>query len=45
VSAATAFCPSSVSGHEEWRLGVDGLIAGSLGQFDGEDCRRQLERS
>jgi hypothetical protein len=34
-----------ISGHEEWRMGVDGLIAESLGQFDGEDYRRQLERS
>ena len=34
-----------ISGHEEWRMGVDGLIAESLGQFDGEDYRRQLERT
>ena len=32
-----------ISGFEEWRLGPDGLIAESLGHFDQEDYRRQLE--
>ncbi len=32
-----------ISGFEEWRIGDDGLIAESLGHFDSEDYRRQLE--
>jgi uncharacterized protein (TIGR02246 family) len=32
-----------ISGFERWRIGVDGLIAESLGQFDSADYRRQLE--
>jgi predicted ester cyclase len=32
-----------ISGFEEWRIGADGLIAESLGHFDSEDYRRQLE--
>jgi hypothetical protein len=32
-----------ISGFEEWRIGPDGLIAESLGHFDPEDYRRQLE--
>lgn len=32
-----------ISGFEEWRIGPDGLIAASLGHFDAEDYRRQLE--
>ena len=32
-----------ISGFEEWRMGPDGLIAESLGHFDGEDYQRQLE--
>ncbi len=32
-----------ISGFEEWRIGDDGLIAESLGHFDGEDYRRQLD--
>ena len=31
------------SGFEEWEIGAGGLIAGSLGHFDGADYRRQLE--
>jgi uncharacterized protein (TIGR02246 family) len=32
-----------VSGFEEWRIGADGFIAESLGHFDDEDYRRQLD--
>lgn len=32
-----------ISGFERWRIGADGLIAASLGQFDNADYRRQLE--
>jgi hypothetical protein len=32
-----------ISGFEEWRIGEDGLIAESLGRFDAEEYRRQLE--
>jgi uncharacterized protein (TIGR02246 family) len=32
-----------ISGFEEWRLGADGLIAESLGHFDGDEYRHQLE--
>ncbi len=32
-----------ISGFEEWRIGADGLIAESLGHFDSEDYRRQLD--
>ena len=35
--------PVNISGHEAWRLGADGLIEESLGHFDSEDYRRQLE--
>ena len=31
------------SGFEAWEIGAGGLIAGSLGHFDGADYRRQLE--
>jgi uncharacterized protein (TIGR02246 family) len=31
------------SGFEQWEIGADGFIARSLGHFDGEDYRRQLE--
>jgi len=31
-----------ISGHEEWTIGPDGLIAGSLGHFDAADYQRQL---
>ncbi len=36
--------PVRISGFESWRIGPDGLIAASQGQFDAEDYRRQLER-
>lgn len=32
-----------IGGFEEWQIGADGLIAVSLGHFDAEDYRRQLE--
>lgn len=32
-----------ISGYEVWQIGADGLIANSLGHFDAEDYRRQLE--
>jgi len=32
-----------ISGLERWRVGTDGLIAVSQGQFDSADYRRQLE--
>jgi uncharacterized protein (TIGR02246 family) len=32
-----------ISGFEEWRIGADGFIAESLGRFDSEDYRRQLD--
>jgi nuclear transport factor 2 (NTF2) superfamily protein len=35
--------PVRISGFEEWSFDSDGLIAGSLGHFDGDDYRRQLE--
>jgi hypothetical protein len=31
-----------ISGHEEWTMGADGLIASSLGHFDAADYQRQL---
>ena len=31
-----------ISGYEEWSIGSDGLIAYSLGHFDGEDYQRQI---
>ena len=31
-----------ISGLENWRMGADGLIAASQGQFDENDYRRQL---
>jgi predicted ester cyclase len=31
------------SGFEEWEIGADGFIACSLGHFDKEDYRRQVE--
>ena len=33
-----------ISGYEVWQMGPDGLIAASLGHFDGADYQRQLER-
>jgi predicted ester cyclase len=35
--------PVRISGFEEWRIGPEGLIAESLGHFDSDDYRRQLE--
>ena len=32
-----------ISGAESWRFGPDGLVAESLGHFDGDDYQRQLE--
>jgi hypothetical protein len=32
-----------ISGFERWRIGADGLIAASEGQFDDGDYRRQLQ--
>ena len=31
-----------ISGHEEWTIGADGLIAASEGHFDEADYQRQL---
>ena len=32
-----------VSGHEEWTMGADGLIAESQGHFDETEYNRQLK--
>ena len=32
-----------ISGFEVWKIGADGLIAGSRGNFDSADYQRQLE--
>lgn len=32
-----------ISGHEEWRMGSDRLIAESLGQYDAAEYQRQVE--
>lgn len=32
-----------ISGYEEWRIGIDGLIAESRGHFDEAEYRRQLK--
>jgi uncharacterized protein (TIGR02246 family) len=32
-----------ISGFESWRIGADGLIAASIGSFDGAEYQRQLE--
>lgn len=37
--------PVRISGHEEWRIGADGLIAESQGHFDAADYQRQLART
>ena len=34
--------PVRISGHEEWTIGPDGLIASSLGHFDAVEYQRQL---
>ena len=33
-----------ISGFESWQIGADGLIAVSIGSFDGAEYQRQLER-
>ena len=35
--------PVRISGHEEWTIGADGLIASSLGRFDAAEYQRQLD--
>ena len=32
-----------ISGFEEWRIGADGLVADSLGNFDAAEYQRQVE--
>ena len=32
-----------ITGYEEWKMGVDGKIAASLGNFDDEEYQRQLQ--
>ena len=32
-----------IGGFEEWKIDQDGLIAESLGHFDANEYRRQLE--
>ena len=34
-----------VSGHEDWRIGADGLIAESLGHYDAAEYARQVQGS
>lgn len=34
--------PVRISGHEDWKFGVDGLIAESDGHFDAAEYERQL---
>jgi SnoaL-like polyketide cyclase len=33
-----------ISGFEEWRMGDDGLVAESLGNFDAAEYQRQVEQ-
>ena len=33
-----------ISGFESWQMGADGLIAISIGSFDGAEYQRQLEQ-
>jgi hypothetical protein len=33
-----------ISGFEEWRMGDDGLVGESLGNFDAAEYQRQVER-
>lgn len=33
-----------ISGFEAWRIGEDGLVAESLGNFDASEYQRQVER-
>ena len=35
--------PVRISGHEKWKIGVDGLIAESLGYFDDALYQHQLQ--
>jgi uncharacterized protein (TIGR02246 family) len=35
--------PVRISGYEEWSIGADGLIAQSLGHFDEDEYRRQVQ--
>ena len=35
--------PVTISGHEEWTIGDEGLIAASLGHFDAADYARQVQ--
>jgi uncharacterized protein (TIGR02246 family) len=35
--------PVRISGYEVWQIGEAGLIANSLGNFDADDYRRQIE--
>jgi uncharacterized protein (TIGR02246 family) len=35
--------PVRISGSETWRMGADGLIARSVGQYDATDYQRQVE--
>jgi hypothetical protein len=37
--------PVRISGVEQWRIGVDGLIEESRGQFDEAEYQRQLNRA
>jgi steroid delta-isomerase-like uncharacterized protein len=32
-----------ISGYEEWQIGIDGLIAKSLGHFNAADYQRQID--
>ena len=32
-----------ITGYEEWKMGVDGKVAASLGHFDDEEYQRQLQ--
>lgn len=34
--------PVTISGHEEWTIGAEGLIAASLGHYDTADFERQV---
>jgi hypothetical protein len=33
-----------ISGYEDWKIGPDGLIADSKGQYDAQDWDRQVRR-
>jgi hypothetical protein len=36
--------PVRISGYEDWKIGPDGLIADSKGQYDAQDWDRQVKR-